>query len=53
MGKWSYRGSQSKEEVILVARFHVNTFLRVMICPASGCIRRIEEKFDVESCLGN
>ena len=30
----------------------VNTFLRVMICPVSGCIGRIEEKFDVESCLG-
>ena len=30
----------------------VNTFLRVKIHPVSGCIGRIEEKFDVESCLG-
>ena len=30
----------------------MNTFLRVTICPVSGCIGRIEEKFDVESCLG-
>ena len=52
MAKWSLSGGQSKEEVILVARFHVNTFLRVTICPLSGCIGRIEEKFDVESCLG-
>ena len=30
----------------------MNTLLRVTICPASGCIGRIEEKFDdVESCL--
>ena len=36
----------------MVARFCVNTFLMVTICPVSGCIRKIEEKFDVESCLG-
>ena len=30
----------------------MHTFLRVTICPLSGCIARIEEKFDVESCLG-
>ena len=30
----------------------MNTFLRVTICPVSGCIRRIEEKLAVESCLG-
>ena len=29
----------------------MNTFLRVTICPVSGCIGRIEEKFDVDSCL--
>ena len=29
----------------------MNTFLRVRICPVSDCIRRIEEKFDVESYL--
>ena len=38
------------EEVILVSRFRVNTFLGVTIFPVSGCIVRIEEKFDVESC---
>ena len=26
------------EEVVLVSRFHGNTFLRVMISPVSGCI---------------
>ena len=36
----------------MVARFRVNTFLTVTICPVSGCIGSIEEKFDVESCLG-
>ena len=30
----------------------MNTFLRVTICPVSGCIGRIEENCDVESCLG-
>ena len=29
----------------------MNIFLRVKICPMTGCIGRIEEKFDVESCL--
>ena len=51
MGKLSKRGSQAKEETILVARFRENTFLRVAICPVSGCIGRIEEKFDVESFI--
>ena len=36
----------------MVSRFRVNTFLRVTICPVSGYIGRIEEKFDVQSCLG-
>ena len=35
-----------------MSRFRVHTFLRVTICPVRGCIERIEEKFDVESCLG-
>ena len=35
-----------------VSRFRVNSFLRVTICPVSGCIGRIEEIFDVERCLG-
>ena len=30
----------------------MHTFLRVTIFPLSGCIGRIEEKFDVDSCLG-
>ena len=30
----------------------MDTFLRVTICPVSGCIGRIDEKFAVESCLG-
>ena len=29
----------------------MNTFLRMAICPVSGCIGRVEEKFDVESSL--
>ena len=29
----------------------MNTFFRVTVCPVSGCIGRIEEKFDVEGCL--
>ena len=52
MGRGSYRESQLTEGVILVSRFHVNTFLRVTICPMSGCIGRTEEKFDAESCVG-
>ena len=52
MGKRSYGGSQLTEEVILVSRFSVNTFLRITICPVSGCIGRMEENFDVQSCLG-
>ena len=39
------------EEVILVSRFRVNTFLGVTVFPVSGCIGRIEEKFHVENCL--
>ena len=34
-----------------VSRFRVNSFLRVTICPVSGCIGRIEERFDVETVL--
>ena len=34
------RGKQLTEEVILVSRFRVSTFLRVTICPVSGCIER-------------
>ena len=30
----------------------MNTFLQVTICPVSGCIGKIEEKFDGERCLG-
>ena len=30
----------------------MKTFLRVTICPVIGCIGCLEEKFDVESCLG-
>ena len=30
----------------------MNTFLRLTIFSVSGCIRRIEEKFNVEGCLG-
>ena len=40
------------EEVVLVSRSRVNTFLRRTICSVSGCIGRIEEKFNVERCLG-
>ena len=29
----------------------MNTFLGVTVCPVCSCIGRIEEKFDVESCL--
>ena len=30
----------------------MNTFLRVTICSVSGCVGRIEEKCNVECCLG-
>ena len=29
----------------------MNTSLRVTTCPVSGCIGRMEEKFDIEGCL--
>ena len=29
----------------------MNTFLRLTTCSVSGCIGRIEEKFNVERCL--
>ena len=36
----------------MVSRSRLNTFLRVTICSVSGCIGRIEEKFNAEHCLG-
>ena len=51
-GKVVIKGKPVNRGGVLVSRFRVNTFLRVTIYPVSGCIGRIEEKFDVESCLG-
>ena len=51
-GKVVIKGKPVKRRGDFGLEVRVNTFLRVTICPVSGCIGRIEEKFDVESCLG-
>ena len=43
--------SELTEEVMLVSRSCVSTFLRVKICSVSGCIGRIGEEFIMSSAV--